>query len=99
MQIENDVRQVCADAAGNIEEQIHRVAEIVLDVVAEDPEKQHVAADMDPALVQKHAGDEGKECAFEADVPTAQKAGDVRRNSGVGGDERLILMRAQRELV
>ena len=37
------------------------MAHRVFDVVAEDPEEEHVAGDVQPAAMQKHAGDQGEQ--------------------------------------
>jgi len=47
--IEKRVQKPSADAAGQIESEIRRVAEVVLDVIAEDPEKEHIPGEMEEA--------------------------------------------------
>ena len=39
------------------------MAEIVLDIVAEGPEKGHVAEEMQPAAMQEHRGEHGRKMA------------------------------------
>ena len=46
------------DAARQIEQQVADVPEHILDIVPEDPQEQHVAADMQPARVEEHAGED-----------------------------------------
>ncbi len=41
-------------AACQIEQQVFAVAEMILDVVAKDPQEQHVAQNMAPAAVDEH---------------------------------------------
>jgi len=42
VEVENNVEQTRADPADQIEEEIREVAEEILDVVAKDPEEEHV---------------------------------------------------------
>src|SRR5262249_13759149 len=51
----------------------------VLDVIAENPEEQHVASQMDQAAVQEHTGNQGQERELKRRV-TAQERGEA------GGD-------------
>jgi len=46
------------DARQQIEKKKTPMAHAVLDIVAENPEVQHVADEMQPAAVQEHVGDE-----------------------------------------
>ena len=46
------------DPAHQIEHDEAHMAHGVLDIVAEHPEEQHVAEQMDPAAVQEHVGDQ-----------------------------------------
>ena len=48
------------DATGQVEEQEPEPPEAVLDVVAEDPQEQQVAQEVQPAAVQELAGQEGQ---------------------------------------
>ena len=50
-----DVRVGRRPAAEQVEDQVAHVPEAVLDVVAEDPEVEHVPDDVGPAAVQEHA--------------------------------------------
>ena len=68
-----------AHAAGDVEQQERDRAQPVLDVVAEDPEEQHVAEQVQPAAVEEHAGEH----------PEHRVAGEVagpERVVDVGGD-------------
>ena len=49
-----DVRQRSDDARRQIERRVAEVPEVVLDVVAEDPEKQHVPQQVHEAAVHEH---------------------------------------------
>ena len=51
------LRERRGDAAQQVEHEEAAVAHPVLDVVAEDPEVQHVAADVQQAAVQEHRGE------------------------------------------
>jgi len=59
--VEERVGQRREEAAGDVEDEIAEVVEAVLDVVAEDPEVEHVAAEVQPAAVHKHRGENGDE--------------------------------------
>ena len=48
------------DPAHQIEHDEAEMAHGVLDIVAEHPQEQHVAEEVDPAPVQEHVGDEGE---------------------------------------
>ena len=52
----SDLGQPGGESANQVEEEIAGVAHHVLDVVAEDPEEEHVAADVEPAAVEEHRG-------------------------------------------
>ena len=56
--IEPLLKKMCARLAASPQRQVEdheaHVAEAVLDVVAEDPQEQHVAAEMPPPAVQEH---------------------------------------------
>ena len=58
------VRQRRRDARHQIKGQVSRVREIVLDVVTENPEKQHVAEQMHQAAVHEHRR---QQCEVHAD--------------------------------
>ena len=48
------------DATQQVEQQVADVSEVVLDVVAEDPEEQHVAQQMHEVAMQKLIADDAK---------------------------------------
>src|SRR6185369_3752617 len=52
------VRQSRNHAAQQVKDHILHMAQTILDVVAEDPEKQHVARDVREAAVHEHRGEE-----------------------------------------
>ena len=54
--------QCCHDAATEIEKQKTQVPKRVFDIVAEDPQEHHVADQVEPTAVQKHAGKKGGPC-------------------------------------
>ena len=82
VKIKDHVKEPRPDPADQIEEEIRDVAKEIFDVVAKDPEKEHVPSDMQPAGVQKHAGDQGKERNFESRV-SSQKGRESGRHRGV----------------
>ena len=49
------------DTAEQIEDQELHVPEAVLDVVAEDPQVEHVAAEVQPAAVHEHGAENGRD--------------------------------------
>lgn len=51
--------QVGQQAAQQVEEQETSVTHRIFDVVPEDPEKPHVADQMDSASVEEHGGHQG----------------------------------------
>ena len=98
MEVEDNVGDARTNAAKEIKQKIREVAEVVFHVIAKDPKKEHVPRDMHEAAVQEHAGENRNEGVFE--VSMAGKGGaDMRRNSGVGHDEGLTLVRAQSDLI
>lgn len=99
VEIEDDVGDVRADAAGEIKKQVQGVAEVVLDVVSENPQKQHIACDVGETHVEKHARNQRKERGLNADVAARQESTHVGRDGGVGDDKSLVLMGRQRKLV
>src|SRR5205085_11012806 len=52
--VERRMRERRGNAARDIEDCVADVTEAVLDVVAEDPEVEHVAADVQETAVQEH---------------------------------------------
>ena len=70
------------------------MAEVVLDIVAEDPEEEHVSSDVQEAAVEEHAGQDGEKRGVKSDV-AAEEGRDSGGNSGIGQHESLVLMRRQ----
>ena len=60
MGVEQHVGDRRDDAAQQVEEHEARRAQAVFDVVAEDPEEEHVAAEVQPPAVQEHRHDDGE---------------------------------------
>ena len=81
-----------------VKHQVAEVAEEILDVVAEDPQEQHVSRDMRDARVQKHAGQQRQKCSVEIDV-ARKVCRETRRNRGVGHQERFQEVGRQGELI
>ena len=96
--IKNNVCETRTNAANEIEEEVGEVAEVVFDVVAENPEEEHVSCDMHKAAVQEHTGENGEKRGFEVSV-AAESAADVGGDGGVGHHEGLVLVRRQSDLV
>ena len=55
--VQQDLAGSGEDAGEHVEEQVQRPAEAVLDVVPEDPQEQHVEAEVQPSAVQEHRRD------------------------------------------
>jgi len=70
----------------------------VFDVVAEDPEVEHVAAQMHEACVQEHRGQHGYRGRHRRIAHHRARVKPLGRHRGVGQDE-AFLSRAQRELI
>ena len=54
------VHEGAGDGAQQIEDQVAEMAERVLDIVAEHPQEQHVAAEVEDVAVQEGVGDVGQ---------------------------------------
>src|SRR5262245_48428393 len=83
------MRQRGDDAAEQVKEDVTPVPETILDVVTENPERQHIAEEMHPASMQEH----GREDRWNR---------KRNRDEAVGLDERVERgrrLRDQRELV
>ena len=72
--------KVAAMPVSEIEEQELEPAETILDIVAEDPQEQHVAEQMHPAAVQEHRGEDGIGIG-------CRRIGEARRDEGKLLDE------------
>src|SRR5206468_10682569 len=73
VRIHDGVRQRGQDSADQIEKEVLRVAEAVLDIVAKDPEIEHVSAEVDPAAVEKHGDEDGDDIRQIGRVPEASR--------------------------
>ena len=78
------------DAGQQIEEQVFGVAEAVLDVVAEDPQVEHVAAQVQPAAVHEHGAEHRGDVAGGI-------GGEAGRNEGPLLDERVAVVELEQE--
>src|SRR5258708_36646355 len=76
------MEQARPDSTDQIEEEIRYVPEEIFDIVAEDPEKEHVSGEVQEAGVKKHAGYQGHEGYFKAGM-AHQEGGEPSRNRGV----------------
>src|SRR5204863_8724566 len=50
--------QRCGGAATKVDQQIPEAAQQILDIVPENPQEQHIAAEMQPSAMQEHAGED-----------------------------------------
>src|SRR6266550_3368002 len=87
--VDEDLQQAAGDAGGEIDDHELDLAQAILDVVAEDPEEQHVAAHVQQVGVQEHRGDQ---CA---EMPAG---GDLGGDDGVLRDGVLIHDRVLRQV-
>src|SRR5260370_36292734 len=79
-----------ADPTEQIKEEIRQVPKKVLDIVAKNPQKEHVPGDVQEARMEKHAGNQGQERYFKAGVSRhesreASRDRGVREEQGVKG--------------
>src|SRR5262249_20782396 len=58
--IADDVQRRRAEAAEQVEQDKTPLAQHVLDIVAEDPQVEHVPTDMEPVGVQEHGREDGQ---------------------------------------
>ncbi len=59
--VKERVQQRCRNSADQIEHQIQHVPEIVLDIIAENPQRPHIEDQVQPRAVQKHGGEDGND--------------------------------------
>ena len=88
VRVDHDLRERRRDPADEVEQQERDRAEAVLDVVAEDPQEQHVAEQVQPAAVQEHAR-EHPDVAWPEVGAGLERVGDVGRNGAPLPEERL----------
>ena len=86
------------DAADQIEDEEADVPHRVLDVVAEDPQEQHVAAEVQPAAVQEHRGDQGQLGGHDRELRRQRALARHHRRNGAQGIDDSIPRRAETEL-
>src|SRR5258707_9865651 len=75
--------QTGRQAAKDVEQYVSEVAEEVLDIVAEDPEEQHVAKQMCGTAVKKHASEKRKQRGFEVAMADGEQVIKARGNCAV----------------
>src|SRR5579883_2709444 len=85
---DQDLGKVSDDAARQVEEHVPQVAETVLNVVTEDPQKEHVAAEVEPAAVEEHCRDQRDQCGC-CSRRASQGGRYARRNNPPALDERV----------
>ena len=82
VQIEEHMQQTRPDPTAEIKEEVRYVPEEIFDIVAEDPEKEHVSGEVQESGMEKHAGKQGREGYFKAGV-SRQKGREAGRNRRV----------------
>src|SRR5713226_766562 len=80
------MQQPRSDPTNQIKEEIRNMAEEIFDIIAKDPEKEHVPGDVQEARMKKHTGDQWQEGYFEAGV-SGQEGGEAGRHCGVGEEQ------------
>ena len=100
MEIEQHVQQSGAEPAREVKKEIQEVAEEILDIVPEDPKKEHVSGDVQEAGMEKHAGDQWQKGDLEAGVAGEEcrdAGGDhgVRKKMGFKGAVRKSSLKAE----
>src|SRR5947209_16298786 len=96
------MREVPGEADEEIEDDVPKMAHCILDIVPEDPEEEHVAADMQPATVQEHRRDErGVEGRVDLRVRRLEgrMMDEARRDDAPLIDEEVRILPAQRQHV
>jgi len=73
---------------GEVEDEEPQAAHHVLDVVPEDPEKQHVSKDVEPGRVQEHAREDPFRPGEVADSQAGARPADGARIERVAVDSR-----------
>ena len=56
--VDGDLQHSRAETGGEVEQKIADMAHLIFEVIAKDPQEQHVAKNMHPAAVQEHRGDQ-----------------------------------------
>ena len=87
--VEQDVRQARREPAREVEQHEPQVPEAMLDVVAENPEEQHVAAEVPPPAVQEHRGQERRPVRKWDERRQIGADGELARDDAPGEDEGL----------
>src|ERR1700674_5474813 len=83
------MQQPRSDPAREIEEEIPYVSEEILDIVSEDPEKEHVPGEVEESGMEKHAGHQGHEGSFKAGM-SRQESRETSGNRGVREEQGFI---------
>src|SRR3954453_12300407 len=86
--VDGDLREAGEDPAEQVEAEEAGPPETILDVVAEDPQVEHVAEQVEPATVQELAGDERRGLLRQV-VATGPGRRQVCRDHAPALDERL----------
>jgi len=87
------------DSAEQIEEQVRQWAHAIFDVCAKNPEKPHVADDVQPAPVEEHAGEQWNERLRERVAMAGERELNFCGDHGVGVYENLRGVLRERDLV
>jgi hypothetical protein len=89
VQVEENVQQTRPDPTDQVKEEVRDVPEKILNVVAEDPEKEHVSGDVPEVGVKEHAGDQGHERYFKAGM-SREESRESGRDRRVGKEKGFI---------
>ena len=91
MRGEDAIEQGAEHAAQEIEGDETSMPQRVLDIVAENPQEQHVADDVRPAAMQEHVGEERQETFDETEVVRAEH--QARRHAPMALEHDVLALR------
>src|ERR1700687_6024696 len=83
------MQQTRPDPTAQIKEEVRYVPEEIFDIVAEDPEKEHVPGEVQEPGMEKHAGHQGHEGSFKAGM-SHQESRETGGNRGVREEQGFI---------
>src|SRR5207248_11686878 len=88
--VRHDVGEAGQNAADEVKEGISEVPEGILDVVAKDPEIEHVAGQVKKPAVQEHGGEQGQVDVSEWGQRRQVTAADDLGRDDAGGHDQLL---------
>src|SRR6202162_6018455 len=99
MRIEDELCESSSQPAEQVEQQIFEVAQIVFNVVPENPQEPHIADHMHPRAVQEHGSQRReKSCHHPRPAGSAQKRRDVGGHHAQLKEQDLEALRSEARL-